>query len=46
VFKNYDSYASYKFLEEKLGKAVRVLEKNSVNLSGRIIKIIKAYWSL
>jgi FkbM family methyltransferase len=44
--KNYDAYASYKFLEEKLGKAVRVLEKTSVNLSGRTIKIIKAYWSL
>jgi FkbM family methyltransferase len=44
--KNYDAYASYKFLEEKLGRAVRVLEKTSVNLSGKTIKIIKAYWLL
>jgi FkbM family methyltransferase len=46
TFKNYDAYASYKFLEEKLGKSVRVLERTSVNLSGKTIKIIKAYWSL
>jgi FkbM family methyltransferase len=44
--KNYDAYASYKFLEEKLGRTGRVLERTSVNLSGKTIKIIKAYWSL
>ena len=46
TIKNYDSHTSYKFLEEKLGRGVRTLEKISVNLSGKTINIIKAYWSL
>jgi FkbM family methyltransferase len=44
TFKNYDSHTSYKFLEEKLGRATKVLEKTSVDPSGKTIKIIKAYW--
>jgi FkbM family methyltransferase len=46
TIKNYDSHTSYKFLEEKLGRATRVFEKTSVDPSGKTIKIIKAYWSL
>jgi hypothetical protein len=46
TIKNYDSHTSYKFLEEKLGRGTRVLEKTTVDASGKTIKIIKAYWSL
>jgi FkbM family methyltransferase len=37
TIKNYDSHTSYKFLEEKLGRATRVFEKSSVDPSGNTI---------
>ena len=46
--KNYDADASYKFLEEKLGRGVKVFEKTTtiVNQLSRTTKTIEAYWSL
>lgn len=44
--RGFDPYVSLAFLEEKLGKANKTLEKRTIDISGRKVRFVKVYWLL
>jgi len=44
--RGFDPYVSLAFLEEKLGKANRTVERRGKDLSGKEIRVVTVYWLL
>jgi hypothetical protein len=44
--KGYKPYDSLAILEGKLGKSVKIEEKDTISITGRSVKVVSVYWLL